>query len=78
MLAEENILANYERFMKGSKKYGFSNDKLFEILGKEFIEAPASTLSDRHNAFKGGLIDHILRVTEIALRLNKQLPDALK
>jgi hypothetical protein len=74
MLNEEMILKNYERFMKGSQKYGFACDKLFELLGKEFIEAPASTKLDRHNAFKGGLVDHILRVTEIALKINKSLP----
>lgn len=78
MLSEEMILKNYERFMKGAEKYGFSSDKLFELLGKEFIEAPASTKLDRHNAFKGGLIDHILRVTEIALKINKSLPVGLQ
>lgn len=78
MLSEEIILKNYERFKKGSEKYGFYSDKLFEYLGTDFIEAPASTMKDRHNAFNGGLIDHTLRVTEYALRLNKALPDGLK
>lgn len=78
MLSEEIILKNYERFRNGSEKYGFFSDKLFEVLGPEFITAPASTMKDRHNAFEGGLIDHILRVTEYALKINKALPDELK
>lgn len=78
MLSKDVVLNNYERFKNGSEKYGFYSDKLFELLGSEFIEAPASTMKDRHNAFEGGLIDHILRVTEYALKINKSLPDNLK
>lgn len=78
MLNTEQIKKNYERFFKGAQKYGFFTEELVQVLGENFIKAPASTLKDRHNAFEGGLCDHVLRVTEIALKLNKSLPEGLK
>jgi hypothetical protein len=32
-------------------------------------------MADYHNAFEGGLIDHLLRVANYAIRINNSLPD---
>jgi HD superfamily phosphodiesterase len=46
-----------------------------KFLGESFIKAPASTMTDLHNAFEGGLIDHLLRVASYAVKFNNALPD---
>lgn len=43
-----------------------------------FYECPASTMTSLHNAFEGGLIDHLLRVTKYAVKLNEMLPEHLQ
>lgn len=51
------------------------NDELMTFLGKDFIEAPASSMADYNNAFEGGLIDHLLRVANYAIKINNSLPE---
>jgi hypothetical protein len=51
------------------------NDELMSFLGTSFIQAPASTMASLHNAFEGGLIDHLLRVANYAVKINNSLPD---
>jgi HD superfamily phosphodiesterase len=51
------------------------NEELMKFLGESFIKAPASTMTDLHNAFEGGLIDHLLRVASYAVKFNNALPD---
>lgn len=43
-----------------------------------FYDCPASTMTSLHNAFDGGLIDHILRVTQYAVKINAMLPEYLQ
>ena len=38
------------------------------------MTAPASTMTSLHNAFPGGLIDHVLKTTKYAIGINKLLP----
>jgi len=52
--------------------------ELEELLGAEFIKAPASTRTDLNNAFEGGLVDHILRVMKHAYTINNGMIDTLK
>jgi hypothetical protein len=53
--------------------------ELVDRLGEMgLFEAPASTLLSLHNAFPGGLVDHMLRVTKYAIKINETLPDAIK
>jgi hypothetical protein len=52
--------------------------ELEELLGEEFIKAPASTMIKLHNAFEGGLIDHIIRVMGYAYTINNGMPENLK
>jgi hypothetical protein len=42
---------------------------MYEIFHDELITAPASGRIYYHNCFPGGYLDHILRVTETALRV---------
>jgi len=78
MLTEDKILKNTEKYFKTGEKYGFMTDDLMDALGKEFIGAPASTTTNLHNAFEGGLIAHLLLTTKYAVSLNDILPDKLK
>lgn len=77
-LTEEKIIANANKFFKTGETYGFMNNELMEMLGTSFVGAPASTASNLHNAFEGGLIDHILRVTKYAVSLNDTLPELIR
>ena len=77
-MTEEKVLKNTKKYFETAEKYGFMNDTLMEALGKEFIAAPASTRTDLHNAFEGGLIAHLLLTTKYAISLNGILPEALQ
>ncbi len=74
-LTQEKILANTKKYFDTATKLGFMNNELMTFLGESFIKAPASSMNDFHNAFEGGLIDHLLRVTKYAVLINKSLPD---
>lgn len=77
-LTKEKVAKNAKRYYSTLEKYGFFNDDLVEILGEDFIKAPASTREDLHNAFEGGLIDHLLKVAKHAVNINKVLPENLQ
>jgi hypothetical protein len=78
MLTEEKVLKNTEKYFKTGEKYKFMTDELMEFLGQDFIKAPASTATNLHNAFTGGLIAHLLLVTKYAVSINSILPEDLK
>lgn len=74
MLTKEKVLKNTEKYFKTGEKYGFITDELMEVLGQDFIKAPASTSTEYNNAFEGGLIAHLLLVTKYAVSINGILP----
>jgi hypothetical protein len=74
-LTQEKIVSNTKKYFETATKYGFMNDELMSFLGESFIKAPASTMDSLHNAFEGGLIDHLLRVAFYAVRFNNALPE---
>lgn len=74
-LEQEKIVANTKKYFDTATKFGFMNDELMSFLGTAFIQAPASTMESLHNAFEGGLIDHLLRVANYAVKINNSLPD---
>lgn len=74
-LTQEKIVSNTKKYFETANKYGFMNDELMSFLGESFIKAPASTMDSLHNAFEGGLIDHLLRVAFYAVRFNNALPE---
>lgn len=74
-LSKEKIIKNAKKFNETGSKYGFINDTLLELLGQEFIIAPASTSTNLYGAFEGGLINHILTTTKYAISVNEMLPE---
>ena len=74
-LEQEKIVANAKKYFDTATKLGFMNEDLMKFLGESFIKAPASTMADLHNAFEGGLIDHLLRVGSYAVKFNNALPE---
>jgi hypothetical protein len=77
-IPKEQIIKNTAKYFETAQKYGFMNDGFMKFLGEDFIKAPASTMKDMHNAFEGGLIDHLLRVTKHAISINGVLPENLQ
>lgn len=78
MLTKEKITANAAKYFKTGETYNFMTEDLMDFLGVEFVGAPASTMTSLHNAFEGGLIDHMLRTTAYAVKLNKLLPEDMQ
>lgn len=77
-LEQEKIIANAKKYFDTANKLGFMTNELTAFLGQDFIKAPASTTESLHNAFEGGLIDHLLRVASYAVKFNNALPDSEK
>jgi hypothetical protein len=74
-LEKEKIVANAKKYFDTATKLGFTNQEFTDFLGQNFIAAPASTMESLHNAFEGGLIDHLLRVASYAVKFNNALPE---
>ena len=71
---KDKILKNKEIFLEKNKLYDILTQELLDFLGEDLITAPASSMTSLHNAFPGGLIDHILKTTKYAIGINKLLP----
>lgn len=69
---EEQITENYKQFMTYIEADSRSEKltEMYEVFHDELITAPASGKVHFHNAFPGGYLDHVLRVTENALKLS--------
>ena len=74
-LKHEQILKNTKKYFQTTQELGVMNDELMAFLGETFIKAPASTMKSLHNAFEGGLIDHLLTVAKYAVNFNNSLPE---
>ena len=74
ILDETQIKENYEKFRKLINQT-FTGDrleslnKMYDHLEDRIVLTPASSMEHFHNAFAGGYIDHILRVTRNAVKL---------
>lgn len=77
-LDQTKIVANTKKYFETATKLGFMTEELTSFLGEAFIKAPASSMTEYHNAFEGGLVDHLLRVASYAVRINNSLPDEEK
>jgi hypothetical protein len=73
-LSKEKILKNAKKFNETGVKHGFITDDLMNLLGPEFIGAPACSTTNLYNAFEGGLVLHILNTTKYAVSINEMLP----
>lgn len=70
-LSEEQLTTLYDKFMGWIKEDSRSEPllKMYEAIGDELLLAPASGKTHFHNAWTGGYIEHILRVTDTALKI---------
>ena len=73
ILDENTIQDNYNKFRKLINQT-FSGDrldnlnKMYDSLEDRIVLTPASSIEHFHNAFAGGYIDHVLRVTRNSLK----------
>lgn len=76
-LTEEQIKQNLEKFYSLIEKYlpdGERKSKLIKLYNSielTLATAPASTKLHHHNCFAGGYVDHVIRVTEASLVMDK-------
>jgi len=75
-LEQEKIVSNTKKYFETASKLGFMNEGLMAFLGEDFIKAPATSMADYHNAFEGGLIDHLLNVAKYSVLINNSLPES--
>jgi len=70
----EELVENYEKFRKLINQT-FTGDrleslnKMYDHFEERILYTPASSVEHYHNAFPGGYIDHVLRVTRNALKV---------
>lgn len=71
--SEEKSRQQYEQLLSYAKVYCESRYEsianLYNSYGERFWTAPASSFEHYHNAFKGGYVDHVLRVVELAIKM---------
>lgn len=75
-ISPEQMAENLAKFYSMIDKYisGDRKDKLLEMykdIEETLATSPASTKISHHNAFAGGYLDHVIRVTEAALVFEK-------
>lgn len=68
---EEKIQADYNKLMEyvDADPRVAQLKEMYEVLQDELLIAPASSKRHFHNSFPGGYLDHVLRVTDIALKM---------
>lgn len=75
---KEKIEKNKKKLYSTNEKYKIFTKELLGFLGDGFIGAPASTMKSLHNAFPGGLIDHIILTTKYGVDINLSLPENIR
>ena len=75
-LTAEEIQNNWNKFLSIIDDYitgvrGSELKSFYEHYSERIMLMPASHKKEYHNAFPGGYIDHVLRVVDCALKLNK-------
>ena len=72
LFADESVITeNYNKFMEyiNADSRAESLVEMYKNFHDELITAPASGKIHFHNCYPGGYLDHVLRVTETALRV---------
>jgi len=82
MLSEEQIIQNWEKFSSLLLQTGDHRiegiQAMLDHFGDRLVTAPASSRTEYHNCFVGGLVDHSLRVLKNCSRMIKVSPDVYK
>lgn len=68
---DDVIEQNYSKFMEyiNNDPRAEKLNEMYKVLHDELVIAPASGRVYFHNCFPGGYLDHVLRVTETALKI---------
>jgi hypothetical protein len=80
LFTAEELVENYEKFRKLINQT-FTGDrleslnKMYDHFEERMIYTPASSVEHYHNAFPGGYVDHVLRVTRNALKVYSMWQD---
>lgn len=77
-LTKEQLIENVKIFRGMNQKYSIFTEELINFLGDKFFKSPASTGDNLYNAFEGGLLDHLIRVSKYIIKLNDLLPSDLQ
>lgn len=81
-LSEEQIVQNWEKFSSLLLQTGDDRKEAIQAMldhfGDRLLSAPASSRTEYHNCFVGGLVEHSLRVLKNCTRLMKVAPDVYK
>lgn len=75
---KDKIIKNKQTFLEKNELYGILSKELLDYLGEDLLTAPASTMKSLHNAFPGGLLDHIILTTKYSVDINLSLPEELR
>jgi len=78
MLSNKQLEFNKEKFKKTNLKYNILNKELEDFLGEDLYFAPATTNEDMYGAYPGGLLNHLIRSCNYAIRINELLPQKQK
>lgn len=78
MLSIEQISKLKNGFIGVVNKYDLFPSEFVDKYIDKLASAPASTLLKLHNAFAGGLLDHILTTTNYAKKINEALPESMQ
>lgn len=78
MELKEKILKNRDKFEKTLGANEIFTTTLTTFLGEDLYTAPASNMESMYNAYPGGLVDHILKVTKYAVMLNDTIPENMR
>ena len=72
MIDATQIEKNKKAYYASIKAYNVCHiDLVDKLADMGLFEAPASTMLNLHNAFPGGLVDHLIRVAGYAVKLNE-------
>jgi len=75
-LTAEQMIGNVNKFYEYIDKYitGTRKDQLkqfYNSIEQTLTDSPASTKESHHNCFPGGYLDHVLRVIELAIVIDR-------
>jgi HD superfamily phosphodiesterase len=74
-LEQEKLLLTQKKYFDTTTKLGVMNDELMAFFGESYRIPQATNWLSYYNAFEGGLIEHLLRVSSYAVLINKSLPE---
>lgn len=75
---KEKVERNTKIFLKKNEEYKIFTKELLDFLGDSLFVAPATHSTHLYNAFPGGLVDHILKVSKYAIQINSMLPEHIR